>query len=271
MSNKCVVSATVRAREGAVLAGALISIVSCLVDGTEDSSYYLKDTSDASGEVSFDLPQGAVVKFSSNTVSEINNKKLTVPNAITFFMGVFFADNASEVVSASSVGAAAGTGVTAVESGNDVMHRTVLQLVNTPVTVGNTTGASFGSQKVYDFPIGRLLLVGGRVNLSLDWSDSDIVATGSGDASLGTTATADATLNSTEVDLMASTAMLDPFVDGVGSLIGNLVKTTEFDGTSSAKDMILNMIIDDADVEDAASATVYVTGTIEFLWAIVGT
>ncbi len=80
---------------------------------------------------------------------------------------------------------------------------------------------------------------------------------------------ATARLATTDVDLMASTAMLDPFVAGVGTGNGAFVKDTEFDGTTTAKDAFLNIIIDDADVADAASDIVLVSGTIilDVVWS----
>lgn len=110
---------------------------------------------------------------------------------------------------------------------------------------------------------------------TLTWTDTDIAAAGSGDISLGTTATADATLSSTDVDIMASTALLDPFVLGVGGvgaagLGGTLVNSTVFDGTATAKDLYINLIIDDADVADAASDIVLLNGNINISWINLG-
>lgn len=168
------------------------------------------------------------------------------------------------------LGAVAGSNIYAMEYGNSAVHRTVLALTNRAVTVANTTGSSFGSSKLYDFPVGRILILGGRVNLTITWTGEDIAAGGSGDASLGTTATADATLDSTDADIMASTAMLDPFVSGVGTLTGNLVVPTAFDGTSTAKDLYFNAIIDDADVSDGASDTILLRGEISIVWSNLG-
>lgn len=168
----------------------------------------------------------------------------------------------------------AGTGafsqvsVTEVVAGNQ--HSVTLKLNSLPVTVGNTSGASFGSKKLYDFLAGRVYMIGGTANLSFAWTGEDIAATGSGDFSIGTTATADATLNSTDVNLLESTAMLDPFVAGVGTGTGAFAAPAAFDGTTTAIDMYLNMIIDDADVADGASDTVLVSGTIHFAYFNLG-
>lgn len=173
-------------------------------------------------------------------------------------------------------GAPAGTGVSAQENGiGGAIQKTTLTFTSLGVTVANTTGASFGSQKIYDFPLGRILILGGRALLTFTWAGTGIAAAGSGDASLGTTATADATLGGTDVDIMASTAMIDPFVLGVGALGaaglgGNLITPTTFDGTATAKDMYLNLICDDADVSDADSSVITVNGTITFSWVNLG-
>lgn len=171
---------------------------------------------------------------------------------------------------ADGVGAPNGSGVTVVEKGNAVIHQTVVSLSSLSVTVANTTGASFGNSKLYDFPEGRILVLGVTASLSFNWAGTDIAATGSGDFSLGTTGTSDATLNGTDVDLLPSSAMTDPFVAGVGTGTGALAASAHFDGTATAKDMYLNIIIDDADVADAASDDVLVTGTVTVTWINLG-
>jgi hypothetical protein len=64
--------------------------------------------------------------------------------------------------------------------------------------------------------------------------------------------------------------MLDPFVSGVGTGSGVFAAPAAHDGTSTAKDAYLNIIIDDADVADAASDTVLVTGTVQIVWCFFG-
>lgn len=174
------------------------------------------------------------------------------------------------VVESFIAGTTNGATVTAEERGDGVVHQTVLQLASTPVTVANTTGASFGGVKLYDFPAGRVLVHGVTADLSFDWSGTDIAAAGSGDFSLGSTITADATLDGTDVDLLPSTGMLDPFVAGVGTGKGALAAGAQFDGTTTPVDANLNIIIDDVDVADAASDIVLVTGTVTITWVNLG-
>lgn len=179
-----------------------------------------------------------------------------------------------------TVGAAVTSiGVKAEEFGTGVLRQTKLTLTNVPVVTGNTTGASFGSAKIYDFPAGRIAILGVTATFtSITFNteagaSGDIAGGGSGDYSLGSTATADATLSTTDVDMLPSSAMLDPFVSGVGrSNAGSaLAAAAQFDGTTTAIDMYLNAIIDDTDVSDGAAAdSVYFTGTIYVTWANLG-
>jgi hypothetical protein len=178
-----------------------------------------------------------------------------------------------------AVAAASAGYVSAEEMGNAIFHHTLLTFLALPVVTGNTTGASFGSKQIYTFPEGRLLVQGVTAYFNLITFNTvagvsgDIGGGGSGDYSIGTTATADATLATTDVDLLPSTAMLDPFVAGVGSSNAGaaLAASAQFDGTSAAKSAYLNVIIDDADVADAASAdNVYFTGTVRITWTWLG-
>jgi hypothetical protein len=168
---------------------------------------------------------------------------------------------------------------TVTEYGDGLDHTTDIYVASMPVVTGNTSGASFGSAGLYTFPEGGILIETCNAYFSSITFNSaagatgDIDGAGSGDYSIGSTATADATLSTTDVNILPSTAMLDPFVVGVGrsnvssilaapaSLLGNVTAITAY----------LNVIIDDADVADgAASDSVYFTGHIWIKWAWAG-
>ena len=171
-----------------------------------------------------------------------------------------------------TVPAAAAPYVTAREFGEGIVRTTVLEVVGLPVTVTNTTGISFGNFKLLDLPKGRILVLGNTVKWSRIAFSSGIAATGSGDYSMGTTGTTDATLDSTDVDLLASTAMADPFVAGVSTDTAGaaLAAVAYLDGTTTAKDVYLNAIVDDIDVSNAATDTVTFTGRIVLTWTNLG-
>ena len=106
-------------------------------------------------------------------------------------------------------------GLSVTELGDGLRHRTQLQFSSGfYVTVGNTTGISFGSQAIYTFPEGRIAIEGCTARFSQIAFNSQtggagtISQTGSGDYSIGSTATADGTLATTEVNILPSSAML---------------------------------------------------------------
>lgn len=162
-----------------------------------------------------------------------------------------------------------------------------------PFLVANTTAISFGTLKLFTFPFGRFSINGGSlIFTTVDASRSDltfaqassvagtvIAAGGSGDFSFGTTGTTDSTLNSTDVDLVASTGFIDPFVAGVGNNLATpglvLNGPTEFNGSTTAtsgtaKSGNLNVIIDDADVSDASSHMLLLTGYLRIYTVFLG-
>jgi hypothetical protein len=158
---------------------------------------------------------------------------------------------------------------------------TIATITHLPFKVTNTTGASWGTLKLFTFPFGLFTVRGGLSTWSrIDWSDttltsggsSGISATGSGDWGIGSTATADATISGTDVDFVASTAFLAPFVAGIGtSNVGGPVvnSATVIDGSTTttsatAKTMNLNVIVDDTSVSDAETDLMFLTGVLRF-------
>lgn len=134
-----------------------------------------------------------------------------------------------------------------------------------PVTV-TATGAAvgFGSRAIDDFPLGQLFIRGIRHDLVFQAMDANLIATWSGDFSLGSVPTADVDVaDPGEADLIASTA-LGPAVAGLFRSTG--VKTTEtvIDWTSGLE-VNLNLLADAASITDDESAVVNVTGYIDFL------
>lgn len=167
-------------------------------------------------------------------------------------------------------GAASVGTVSAAETGVFNFHNTVLTLSSTLITVGNTTGVSFGGVKIYDFPEGRILLLGLTVSLSAPGlgnagNATPIDGDDNGDFSLGSTVAGDGTLTGADVDMCPSTAYaMDTAVTSA------LAASAQFDGTSTAIDMYLNMLIDDADVGDGASDILELSGTVNFSWINLG-
>ena len=165
--------------------------------------------------------------------------------------------------------------VVATEYGNDWFHATKLTITAKSISISDDAGvAQYGGTKIYTFPQGLILCYGAVVDGALTGYAS-LIDTFNGDIALGTaTATTGATLTGTEADIMPSVALTQA-VDEVAVCDAVSVATalTEsgarwMDGTSTAKDMYLNFVIDDNAAHGAGTATF--TGTVTFLWAFLG-
>jgi hypothetical protein len=168
------------------------------------------------------------------------------------------------------VGAKNGSAVTAVENGNGAVHKTTLTLTGLSITMTDaTTNGCHGAHKVYDFPEGPIQVLGCSYNLTTLAGSGGIADGAALVGSLGTATNdaANATLSSTEADLIASTT--GTLSSGAGTLKkhGSVV-TTAFDGTGTAKDVFLNVSVPDAD--SSASDTLTVNGTITLHWINLG-
>lgn len=170
------------------------------------------------------------------------------------------------------VGAVAGTGAVAVENGNGAVHKTTITFTNTPVTLADNAGTvAYGSQKVYDFPDGNIFILGAVADLDLTKSSAGVNADWDGDIGVGTAA-ADNTnsLSSTEQNIIPTTATPQAVA---GATTGNCRSTAAVvaDGTGTAADAFLNILVDDADHDVTGTAcNIIVNGTLTLVWANLG-
>lgn len=175
---------------------------------------------------------------------------------------------AASTITTGGVGAVAqNPAATVVEYGADpAIHHTIITLAEDSLTIDGATGVGFGGQKFYDFPEGRILILGTTVDLTFDLTACDLDDADGGDFALGTVVVSDADLgDATDVDLCPSTSV-DPLSDG---FTGALAASAHFDGTGTAKDLCLNGLIDDADI-GAAGEDILVSGTITVTWINLG-
>lgn len=164
-------------------------------------------------------------------------------------------------------------GVVATEyGGSDIVRKTVFTFTNfTQAIVDATTNGAHGGTKIYDFPTGALLFVGTPVTkLTIARVGSAIAAGAAVVASLGsaTVANTNATLTSTEADILPSTA--STLSSGTGNVYSSNSATLQIGASASnaATDMYLNFAIPDADCSGNDSLTV--NGTIEVTWILLG-
>lgn len=175
-------------------------------------------------------------------------------------------------------GAKNGSTVACREYGNHVIHKTVLTLTATPVTITDDAGVAQygGAGKIYDFPEGLICTLGAVIDGSVTLGTTGtIINTWAGGIALGTvTATTGATLVSTEanimkeVDVAAATAKV-AVVDAVSACTVLTESAASWlDGTATAIDMYLNLVVDDDASHTSGTGTF--TGTVTFFWMNIG-
>jgi hypothetical protein len=196
--------------------------------------------------------------------------------ALTFVQDTAGADavNQSLAVSGFNAGAVdAGSGNSAFLTITELAHPeasvriTKVEVAALPITIANTTGISFGAEPLLTFPAGKIHILSSNVEdflwgLENAGNATPITGLMGGDISLGSTATSDATLNSTDVNILASTSY-DPFSAAIAA---NSAINVILDGTTTPVSVYLNAIIDDADVANAASDVLEANGSFYFVW-----
>lgn len=167
------------------------------------------------------------------------------------------------------------TGMTVSHEGVGQQRRTKFTFSSCAIAMVDAAGVvAYAGTKIFDFPAGKILFLGACANLALTKSSAGINDTFDGDFSLGTvTASNNATLSSTEQDLIPTTATPQA-VSGATTAKGASTSTESckvFDGTGTAIDAYLNFLIDDADHDVTGTpADLIVTGTLTIDWINLG-
>ena len=158
-------------------------------------------------------------------------------------------------------GAKNGATISAQERTSPV-HQTVLTLASTPMAFTDAGTDGYFATKIYDWPEGYIQVLGASMNLACT-SAGTFGATGTASFALGTAATADATLNGSEVTIIASTST-GAFVASAGTMKGGPVAAPlEIDGHTTAADLYLNV----ADAADpGADSVLTCSGTVTVTW-----
>lgn len=174
------------------------------------------------------------------------------------------------------VGDLAGTSPTSTikEYGNGVINRTTITFVSRSLSMTDEAGVvAYGGTKIYDFPAGSILILGAVANLTILKSGAGINADFDGDFGVGTvTASNNATLSSTEQNIIPTTATAQA-VAGATTAVGlNAAAIAPLDGTTTAVDMYLNFLIDDADqdITGGGASSLLISGTLTLTWINLG-
>jgi len=169
------------------------------------------------------------------------------------------------------VGYPNGATVSVSEYNEGLIHKTILTLTATPVTITDDAGVAQygGTVKIYDLPEGSIGFIGCVVDGDLTLGTTGtITTTYAGGVSLGTvTATTGADLTGTEADIMAEVDVAAATAK-VATIAATSAGMTLVNGTATAKDVFLNFVVDDEATHTSGTGTF--TGTVTLLWSNTG-
>lgn len=200
------------------------------------------------------------------------------PTRWSYTNGLTWTTNQYPALDLTSVGLGtciASKNATCTETGDGAVHKTVITLASTPVTLADNAGVvAYGGQKLYDFPEGLILIHGAVADLDLALSAAGVNADWDGDVGVGSvTASNNATLSSTEQNVIPTTAtpQAAASVTTADAVSTATEAVTVLDGTSTAADLFLNFLVDDADHDVTSTPTnILATGTITLIWSQAG-
>jgi hypothetical protein len=150
------------------------------------------------------------------------------------------------------------------------MNKTVTTFATYVLTITDAGAAgAHGSIKLIDFPEGHIKILGGHQVLTFTETGSEISATATFDAGVGSAAVGvdNEELTGTEGDI---TGVEDEAALVASTLLFDTITTTDqtLDGSSTASDAYLNVAIAAADC--SANSTLNVTGTVTICWILLG-
>lgn len=160
------------------------------------------------------------------------------------------------------------------EMGFGPFQRTKITFTSLPISMTDEAGVvAYGGSKIYDMPIGNIKIIGATADLTVTKSGAGINADFDGDFGVGTvTASNNATLSSTEQNIIPTTATPQAVSSATTAKGINAADIAPLDGTSTAIDIYLNFLIDDADqdITGNGASSLLVSGTIIITWINLG-
>lgn len=180
-----------------------------------------------------------------------------------------------QVVTVGADATVAGTGVTLADANAAAIRKLTFTFVNAQVTLADEAGVvAYGGLKFCDMQAGAIIFLGAVSDLDVTKSSAGVNDDWDGDFAIGTvTASNNNTLTGTEASILPSTAT--PQASG-GATTANGQSTltqsgTVVDGTSTAVDVYINFLVDDADHNVTGTAcNLILNGTVTLLYANLG-
>jgi hypothetical protein len=149
-------------------------------------------------------------------------------------------------------------------------------LTDIPLSVSAVgAGVGFGSLSLDDLalPEGDVIVLGIVANLSFTSEDANIAATWSGDFSIGTKATIDADLvDDDEANLLPSTAIGPAVADVIASAryAAVPVEAAQILELDAPEPLKINMLVDAANITDASTGVISVSGDVSVAFVKLG-
>lgn len=149
------------------------------------------------------------------------------------------------------------------------LHRVNIPFKALQVAITDPGAAvGYGTALCGALPEGNVLIVGAIANVVLSSASAGIIATFTANFSIGTAATADATLSGNEVNIIPSTAVSAATAKVAPQARGANATAVIIDNT--AKDQSLNMNITVPDASLSANSTMQVDGVLHLAYVVLG-
>jgi len=162
------------------------------------------------------------------------------------------------------------SGFPAVEYGEGIVHKSVINIPNSITITDDPGTGAYGGIKCYEFPEGMIMVLGVVPDLtasSASGTDHGIAAAADGDFSIGTVGCNSGSLTSTEANIIASTAIAQ-FATTAGVIKGANAAAVLVDGHTTEPGLYLNVIFDDADC--SANDVLTIGGSLTVYWINLG-
>ena len=176
--------------------------------------------------------------------------------------------------SVGGIGACPLSGGTVNDFGNGIMHETEFTLVNQAVQLVDAEGTiAYGSAKMYDMPAGAIMVIGATSDIEVTKTAAGVIAAFDSDFGIGTAACAgDDSLTGTEDDVIPTTASAQAVLGETNfNAQSTAAENVVHDGTTTPKDIYLNMLVDDADHDVTTTPTnLVLNGTVKLFWFNLG-
>lgn len=138
------------------------------------------------------------------------------------------------------------------------------------VSVGGAVG--FGSLEISDFPEGNILVLGmaGTIGFAGSGANADLADTWAGNFGIGSTPASDATISTTDEDIVTEVDMADAVDEVVAPFRVADGKGVMLDNTDGSLELNLNVLIDAADIVDDKTVPLTLSGLLEISYIVLG-